>query len=174
MSKKGMGVAYNRTASNNPLRRELTTDEKEVLLSQYYDVHHQKLTDTVQMELNNHGKALIIDCHSFPSVPLPCDNDQSTPRPPFCIGIEGKHTPEGLAALVENTLTDMGYEVGVNKPYAGSLVPTAYWQKDYCVSSIMIEINRNLYMDELNGQKIGAFEKIQKQMHALLCLLNQY
>ena len=173
MSKEGMGVAYNKTAVGNELRHELLVEDKEHLLTQYYDLHHQKLTNAVQAELDNNGKALLIDCHSFPSVPLPCDNNQATPRPPFCIGTEGEHTPEGLASLTKKTLTDKGYEVGVNEPYAGSLVPTEFWQKDYRVSSIMIEINRNLYMDEQTGLKIDSFETIQKQIHQLLTILSR-
>ena len=97
MSKKGMGMIYTLTANGKKLKRTLQLQEKDILISQYYDTHHQALVTAVKIELEKYGKALIVDCHSFPSHPLPCDEDQTIPRPEFCIGTDSFHTPEALS-----------------------------------------------------------------------------
>jgi len=94
VSKVGMGVIYTRTAHGKQLRRELDQHEKDSLMA-LYDAHHQALTEAVETELDREDKALIVDCHSFPSRPLPCDMDQSVPRPHFCIGTDPFHNPGG-------------------------------------------------------------------------------
>jgi len=87
MSKVGMGVIYTLTADGKKLKRTLLQpQETRILVSQYYETHHQALLTEVERELEKFGKALIMDCHSFPSCPLPCDSDQTIPRPQFCIG----------------------------------------------------------------------------------------
>ena len=85
MSKVGMGIIYNLTASGKKLKRTLQPQETRTLVSLYYETHHQALLTEVKIELEKYGKALIVDCHSFPSHPLQCDRDQSIPRPEFCI-----------------------------------------------------------------------------------------
>jgi N-formylglutamate deformylase len=62
----------------------------------------------------------------------------------------------------------MGYSVGIDRPYAGTMVPMAFYQKDRRIASIMIEVNRSLYMDELAGMKNGGFETIREHVQILL------
>jgi N-formylglutamate deformylase len=172
MSKVGMGMIYTLTASNKKLRRILRSHEIKALIS-LYETHHQALMKAVETELEKHGKALIVDCHSFPSHPLPCDRDQSTPRPEFCIGTDSFHTPEALTQTVEMNLKKMGYTVGMNQPHEGTLVPLAFYRKDSRVASIMIEVNRSLYMDEIAGTKNSAFDLVKKQIQTLLCSIKE-
>jgi N-formylglutamate deformylase len=158
MGRVGMGMIYTRTAAGGVLRRSLQLEAKQALMS-LYEAHHQALSQQVADELAECGRALIVDCHSFPSRPLPCDPDQSTPRPQFCLGTDPQHTPATLARSVATELGTMGYSVAVNQPYSGTLVPLDFWRKDRRVASMMVEINRSLYMDEATGAKSGEFEK---------------
>jgi N-formylglutamate deformylase len=167
MSKVGMGMIYTRTASGKTLRRPLHLEEKTRLLS-LYEAHHQALTSEVEKELARTGSALILDCHSFPDQPLPCDLDQSTPRPQFCIGTDSFHTPKALARSTAASLKTMGHSVRMNRPYAGTLVPSAFWKNDRRVASIMVEVNRSLYMDQMTGGKTGAFDSLKAQLQSLL------
>jgi N-formylglutamate amidohydrolase len=174
MSKVGMGVIYTRTAFGNTLRRPLEAYEIRNLLLEYYELHHRKMLAEVTNELEKHGKALIVDCHSFPSHPLPCDMDQSVPRPDFCIGTDSFHTPKELIQITERTLKGSGYSVGIDWPYSGSLVPMAYYKRDHRVASIMIEVNRRLYMDELTGAKNNRFDVIKGVIQTLLAVIDEF
>ena len=56
-----------------------------------------------------------------------------------------------------------GYSVEINKPFAGSIVPLKYYQSDRRVSSVMIELNRRLYIDhDLNKTK--GYRQIKKDV----------
>jgi N-formylglutamate deformylase len=174
MSKVGMGMIYTRTASGGTLRRALYPQEIESLRSVYYEAHHQTLSREVENELAKHRKALIIDCHSFPSRPLPCDRDRSVPRPQFCLGTDPFHTPEPLARSAALDLRRMGCGVGINRPYKGALVPLAFYNKDRRVASIMVEVNRSLYMDEATGMKKSAFSAVKEQTQSLLFSIRKF
>jgi len=174
MSKVGMGMIYTLTASGNKLKRTLQPQETRTLISQYYETHHQALWREVNIELEKYGKALIVDCHSFPSHPLRCDKDQSIPRPEYCIGTDSFHTPETLTKTIALNLRKKGFSARMNQPYEGTLVPMAFYRKDRRVASIMIEINRSLYMDENVGGKTSAFDSVKKQIDSILYSIKQF
>ena len=144
MASKGMGVCYTTNSFGKPLRN-ITPNEREEILKKYYRPHHKRLTEAVKKELEIFGKALIIDCHSFSNEPLPHENSQKTPRPDFCIGTDPFHTPEWLTKSIKEFLESEHFTVSINDPFAGTLIPMEYYQKDANVSGIMIEINRDLY-----------------------------
>ena len=54
---------------------------------------------------------------------------------------------------------EAGYEVSVDTPFAGSIVPMQFYRQDFRVNSVMIEIRRDLYMDERTGLKNGNYAK---------------
>ena len=167
MSRVGMGVIYTSTAHGKRLKRKFQPEEREMLLLRYYRPHHQELEVQVEKELSKYGSALIVDCHSFPSHPLPCDVDQTVPRPPFCIGKAAFHTPDHLVERAEQTLMKLGHVPLINRPYIGSIVPASY-DDDPRVLSIMIEVNRSLYMDEIKGTRRADFAPIREQVGFLL------
>jgi len=68
----------------------------------------------------------------------------------------------------------MDYSLGIDEPYAGSLVPLAFYQKDRRVASIMIEVNRSLCMDELVGTKTGGFDTVKAQIRSLLDSIREF
>ena len=47
-----------------------------------------------QLELNN--RALILDCHSFPEIPMKRSQHKIIPRPDYNIGTDKFHTPKKL------------------------------------------------------------------------------
>lgn len=174
MSRVGMGMIYTHTADGRALRRRLDPREKAELKARFYDTHHDRLTRAVHAELDQQGRGLIVDCHSFPSLPLPCDRDQSVPRPHFCIGTDPFHTPEDLSRLMAETVEEMGYEVGLNRPYAGTIVPLECLGKDDRVASLMIEVNRSLYMDEKTGAKTEPFDSIKQFIQGILNSVSEF
>ncbi len=172
MSRIGMGAIYTKSSAGELLRK-ITEEEREALLRQYYDPHHKRLATAVEEKLKAHDRCLIVDGHSFHPVPLPYEPDQEPDRPDFCIGTDPYHTPKHLSDLAVDLLRKEGFSVCLNRPYAGSLVPLKYYKKDKWVYSIMIEINRRLYMDG-NGRRSGSFYLIQKTVSSLLENLEEW
>jgi N-formylglutamate deformylase len=175
MAARGMGAVYRRTTDGAPLRAGLTAADRAALLARFYAPHHGALDAAVQSVLDGTGRCLIIDCHSFPSEPLPCDVDQEAHRPDVCIGTDEFHTPAHLAADAVDAFAAHGLTVAVNSPFAGALVPMRWYQRDTRVSAVMVEINRRLYMDEATGEKASGFAATAVMVRSVLtALIGEY
>ncbi len=168
MSKKGMGVCYTHNSYGEKFRI-IDAQEREGILNRYYRPHHQALSDAVDEELQEYNKALIIDCHSFPDEMHAYHSNNK--RPDFCIGSDDFHTPPELLHKVKEFLESKNYEVLINEPYSGSMVPMKHYGKTKAVHSIMIEVNRKLYCDS-KGRKNSDFSKIQEVLSELLQKIN--
>lgn len=55
-----------------------------------------------------------------------------------------------------------GYTVGLNWPYRGSIAPLEHCHKNKKVESIMLEINRALYLNEPTNEKSQKYLDIKK------------
>ncbi len=162
MVKRGMGAVYTSTAAGTPLRRQLTTEERQRLVDQYYWPHHRKLSSQVRACLDANHYCLIIDAHSFPSRPLPYELDQAPSRPDICIGTDSQHTPNWLSQKAEALFRSLGWSVEIDRPFAGALVPSDCYRTDAKrVHSVMVEINRGLYMNEQTGAKSLSFSQVK-------------
>ena len=175
MAVRGRGVVYTRTVDGQPLAK--LRDEgvasswgliRNQRITRYYTPHHQRLERAVADALVSRGFALIIDCHSFPSAPWLVERNPEALRPEFCIGTDPFHTPPDLTNLTTSFFRDYGHTVEVNRPYAGSIVPMAHFQNNPCVVSIMIEVRRDLYMDESTGAKNTFFSACHDVLRGLL------
>jgi N-formylglutamate amidohydrolase len=60
-----------------------------------------------------------------------------------------------------------GFTVEENRSYAGTIVPMDY-QRDQGVRSIMIEVCRDLYMDEGSGLKSDGFARMRSEVGRIL------
>lgn len=76
--------------------------------------------------------------------------------------------------LVHTFFTDRGFSVGVNRPFAGALVPNAYYGQDQRVQSVMIEVRRDLYMDERTGDKRPQCAAIQRTLAECRAMLERW
>ena len=164
MAARGMGVIYTLTSGGEPLRVPPSPEERVRLIDRFYRPHHRRLREAVDGALEEHGYALVIDCHSFPSQPLPCDLDQDPVRPDVCIGTDPFHTPKWLRddAISAFQSESSGLTIGVDRPYSGALVPLEAWNQDSRVMSVMIEVNRRLYLDEGMGQPSTRYPAIHR------------
>ena len=152
MAEKGMGAVYTRCSDGSVLRQ---TDavRREEILSAFYDPHHRRLSEAVRRRLESFGKCLIVDGHSFSSVPLAHEADGSPNRPDICIGTDPFHTSADLAEYAGAWFENKGYRVCFNRPFSGTIVPLFCYRREKRVQSVMIEINRALYMDGAGNRK---------------------
>ena len=121
----------------------------------------------VTEQLEQFGRCLIIDGHSFPSKALPYEDDKLA-RPDICIGYESFHEPSGLVDALEDICGQEGLTTARNEPFSGSYVPVDYFQKDKRVDSIMIEVNRSLYMDERDGIESAYYSQLAEVLKRLI------
>jgi N-formylglutamate amidohydrolase len=105
-----------------------------------------------------------LDCHSFASVALPYEFDQSEGRPEICLGTDSFHTPDALRNEARRIFEEAGFRVSIDRPFSGALVPAASFQRDRRVLALMIEVNRGLYMDEEAGERLTNFAHTKRRL----------
>jgi N-formylglutamate amidohydrolase len=146
MSKFGMGATYVQCDDGRQLR-SLTPAERDAIMQTCYYPHHKRLTEAVDAAILQTGEARIVDCHSFPDTPLQCSLYQGDAKFDFNIGTDNFHTPNEWIDASVKFFANRGFRLGIDEPYAGSIVPMKHYQNDTRVKSIMLEVNRNLYMN---------------------------
>jgi len=164
MASCGMGVIYTKTSEGETLRTAPNADVRKKMLERYYFPHHALLTAAVRSTLEKAGKALVIDCHSFPSSPLPYEFDQRKDRPDICLGTDPFHTPEWLLQFARNIFVKQGFSVETDRPFKGTLIPVDYFRKEAAVSGMMIELNRRFYIDERTGTRLSGFNDFKSTL----------
>lgn len=165
----GRGFFYTHR-DNGTLLRERSEQLAQYVWDLYYQPHHAALAAAVERIVKRHSRCLLIDCHSFSAVPFQTDLDQRTGRPDICLGTDEYHTPPWLIALFREAFQEAGFSVAVNTPYAGTIVPAKSYQRDQRVLSIMIELNRTVYMQADNSLIPEAVKKIRAVLARVLSL----
>jgi N-formylglutamate amidohydrolase len=144
MNTVGMGVLYTHGSRRQEIRRVSAADEASLL--EFFAEYSRRFTELVDATLAAHGRAVIIDVHSYPERELPYELHGGGPRAPLCIGSEPFHASEAFLLTVAECFDHL--ESQANTPFAGSYVPLKHYSTDARVSSVMLEIRRDVYMDE--------------------------
>jgi N-formylglutamate deformylase len=168
MAARGTGVIYTRTSMGEVLRAPPETADRQSLLDRWYRPHHLQLERMVTDVVARSGGCLIVDCHSFASIALPYEPDQTAHRTDICSGTDAFHTPLSIRDAVVAATKEEGYSVAVDAPFAGALVPLASYRQDRRIMSVMIEVNRGLYMDERSGRKKRGFDRVRAAIGRLI------
>lgn len=159
----GQGVVYTHMSDGRQLA-EISAEERARRIRSLYEPYHKAMTGLVRDKLAEFGRCLILDCHSYPRVPLPTETGDSSVRPDICVGTDEFHTPVQLIEALVEAMRVEGFSVEVNAPFEGTLVPTEFWQKDSRVQSVMIEVRRDLYCDEETGELLDSFLSVRAKV----------
>jgi N-formylglutamate amidohydrolase len=127
-----------------------------------YRPYHAALKELLANTRRKFGYAVLIDCHSMPAgVKL----GDSGVRPDFIVGDRfGSSASRAFSAAAIQLLSDRGFVVAHNRPYAGGFITEHYGRPTRHVHAIQIEINRGLYMDEQSLQKTEGFAPLAKEI----------
>lgn len=145
-AKHGFGAIYTRTTSGATLRRPLSPRERAALLRRHA-AHHAHLEATVDSVLAQHGRCLVLDCHTFPDRAVPFELACPDGRPDVCLGTDPVHTPPELTRAFVAAFEAEGWTVSQNRPFAGALVPANAYATNPRVVAIMVDVNRRICRD---------------------------
>lgn len=162
MAKVGQGVVYTRTADGRELAR-VTARERAARIREVYAPYHAALSAQVALALEEFGECMVLDCHSFATIPLPSEPRQALHRPDVCIGTDAGHTPEALVVGLEEALAREGFRVTRDMPFEGCLVPAEH-RGDPRVRAVMIEVRRGLYCDEATGERSADYPRVRESL----------
>ncbi|NWF29450.1 N-formylglutamate amidohydrolase [Streptomyces sp. PKU-EA00015] len=161
----GMGAVYTRTTHREALRPEEYDGSD--LVRRYFEPYAAAMTAAVDARLAAAGRAVVVDVHSYPTEPLPYELHGDGPRPPICLGTDPVHTPARLLDAARTAFAGFG-GTGTDSPFAGTYVPLKHYGRDERVSALMIEIRRDVYMEEPGGAAGPGLEALG---HALAGLV---
>ena len=148
MARVGMAAVYTKTSTGERLRRPDPSGDQR-LLAEFFTPYSDRLADEVDGRLSAVGRAIILDLHSYPLHALPYELHQDEARPEICLGVDESHTPDWLVKAAQSALSIFG-AVSLNQPFAGTYIPLKHYGSDHRVSSLMIEIRRDVFT-ELDG-----------------------
>jgi N-formylglutamate deformylase len=153
----GRGAVYTRCVDGTLLRDDAAPHWEEVradLIARHFIPYHAQVDRLVAQMVADHGHCTLIDVHSYPREAQPYELasglDPAAPRPELCIGTDATHTPVWLLAGVEEVAHLLGIQTARDTPFAGTFVPGS-WLGDGRVRSVMLEVRRDSYLDEVTG-----------------------
>lgn len=165
----GQGVLY--THGSRRQRIRVIPEQARDGYMAFFNEYSATVTRLVEQALAVHGRAIIVDVHSYNTAPAPHELHTDDARPELCVGYEDFHMSANLRKAVANTFG--GYEQGDNQTFHGAYVPLKHYQQDARVQSVMLELRRDQYMDESTGEIDGpAAERFGGALAALLARLN--
>ena len=130
-------------------------------ISGLYEPYHDALGQLMNRARQEHGVAVLIDCHSMPTLMVrdPASTRGEKRRVDFVIGDRFGASCEGrFADAIEETLRGLGYNVHRNRPYAGGFITEHYGRPRAGRHAVQIEVARSLYMDEATLEPHDRFE----------------
>ena len=167
LEEAGLGISYNRVVPSGSdecgtIRSFSTRKEA---FHQYVDFHASAIKRLFDMG----DDTLLIDCHSFSALPnllnsIPPDID-------ICIGYNDDETRPDKVIIgnIVQYFMSKGNKVGINEPFSNSKT----FNVPVCYHSVMIEVNKRLYMNEQTLEKTAGFEKLRNDIQSLYALIRK-
>ena len=127
MAKVGMGMIYSKDINGKDFIKTDKEYKKEVLKN-YYQPYHKNLTETIKTELKT-NTVIMLDCHSFSNKTIQCFAKLDY-VPEICIGFNYLNKKNyKLITTIIYYFQELGYEILMNYPYSGSIVPDKIKEK---------------------------------------------
>jgi N-formylglutamate amidohydrolase len=176
VSKRGLGLLKSKSRYGEPVHeRKLTVAEVMERLEKYHRPYYAELAQNLERLKSGFGFVAQLSCHCMSAVGAPTHPDPGQDRPDFNLGnVNGKTCSKEFMAFVESTIKSLGYSVGVNFPYNGGELNARFGAPDKGVESIMVEINKKLFMDTRTFKKTPGFERIRADATKVLGAVIQY
>ncbi len=134
-------------------------------IKELYIPFHAALSTLIEETRNRFGYAILIDCHSMPSASMA---PAGGARPDIVLGDRFGASADGkIIRHLKDLLTGLGYEVQMNRPYAGGYITEHYGRPSRDVHAVQLEINRGLYLNETTLEPKPSFAQLQSDLGAL-------
>jgi len=146
-------------------RKPISLDQALRRIERLYRPYHAQLAKLIEECHRSFGFAVLIDCHSMPSNPT---SELAGSRPDFVLGDRfGTSCHPELPLFISKQLVALGYDVAINKPYAGGYITEHYGRPAEGFHALQIEINRALYIDEATYDRTRRFHALRSDLEAL-------
>jgi N-formylglutamate deformylase len=167
----GLGTIARIVASGETIYRgKLSFAEAERRVRQCWQPFHETLEALIAGTRAVFGTCLLVDCHSMPSH----GSGRPGGKTDFVLGdAHGTACNPLITQFIERALSQHGYVVRRNDPYAGGYITRHYGRPREQVHVVQLEIARELYMDEARIEPLPRFATVQQDMTALIAAITQ-
>lgn len=150
--------------------RKLGAHEVRHRVEHYHRPYHEALRTLIDTAHAQHGIVCHLNCHSMnPVSGVMGEGGAGVARADMVLGDrDGTTCDPALTDFVRAVLVDQGYDVKVNDPFKGVELVRAYSAPSAGRHSLQIEVNKRLYMDLHRGERHAGFERLQRDLMALL------
>ncbi len=153
---------------------KLTFKDASTRIETLYRPYHRRLARLLKNAFDAHKCAVLIDCHSMPSIGGSFDHDPGADRPDIVLGDRyGTACAPVLMQTAEQTLRSLGYKVARNNPYAGGFNTEQYGRPAHGRHALQVEIKRSLYMNEDSFERTDQLSKLREDMTTMVAALAQ-
>ncbi|MFL2930577.1 MAG: N-formylglutamate amidohydrolase [Candidatus Micropelagos sp.] len=152
--------------------RPLVFSEAEQRIEKIYFPFHTCLKQQIETARDFWGKAYLLDVHSMPSNAVRKYKGGKSGSVDFVLGNRhGRSCDADIYDVVYDFLTDAGYYVEKNKPYAGGYITEHYGNPSEGFHTLQLEVNRKLYMNETSYDLLGNSDEIRNLFSDLVSRL---
>ena len=175
-SRRGMGLIRRDALPGVPMYASpLAVAAVRTRIDQWYLPYRARLAALIDELHATHGTVWHVNCHSMKSRGNAMNVDAGAARPDLVISDRRGATAEsGLTARIADWFAGRGYRVQENDPYQGGDLVRTFGDPARGRSSVQIEINRALYMDEATTEPHAGFAPLQENLTAFATVLVQW
>jgi N-formylglutamate amidohydrolase len=167
-ARAGLGTIPSRVGGRAIYRTRLTFAEAERRIRLAYWPYHDALQLLLDRALDRFGVALLLDCHSMPSLSAN-GSGGSDGLIDVALGDRyGRTCAPEVVDRVEALLRRRGLTVARNRPYAGGHITARYGRPQAGVHALQIEVRRGLYMDERTFRPLAALDQLRPVVREML------
>lgn len=166
----GLGIIPRVVSNGRAIYRgKLTMAEAERRIDLYWRPYHHMLQTLLDGAHEQHGQAILIDCHSMPHEAMDGVARGGMARPDVVLGDRFGAAASGeVMDLIESAFAGAGFTVAHNTPFAGAYVTQTYGRPSRNQHAVQVEIDRALYMNEALVRPNGSFEAVQERLSAVV------
>ena len=170
-SRKGLGLIRRYVVPGKTIvETPLSVADVRSRIDGIYLPYHRALAAAIEALRARFGFVWHVDWHSMKSRGNAMTPDgEGASRADMVVGdLDGKSADPRFVELVVAQLRREGYRVSVNDPYKGATIVRRYGVPARGCSTIQIEVNRALYLDEVRVEPTAGFAPLQRKLESLM------
>jgi N-formylglutamate amidohydrolase len=166
----GTGLIWSKDVPNLPLYdRKLSVAEARRRIDRYWKPYQAELAGLLEAKRKRFGAVYFLDCHSHRAVAPPNMFDrEGTSRAEMDLGtLDGAACSPEFTDVVRTTLEECGYQVVVDGDHKGEHLIRHTGDPARGSHAIMLEIRKDLYMDQDTISHNNGFDETRANMAKL-------
>jgi N-formylglutamate amidohydrolase len=162
-SRGGLGLIPTRIAGSGAIwRQRIQAGEMERRIEQVHRPYHAAVAEALDQARARFGAAVLIDCHSMPP------RAETGAEARIILGDRhGTSIAPELAETAEQAVSEAGFGVARNAPYAGGHITARHGRPSEGIHALQIEIDRSFYLDVELREPGPDFDRVARLIAAV-------